>query len=84
MKLWVFNRFNLYNLKEFNIYEKLKKFIEVIVKYVIMNDEELRLDTFIELNDIDRFITISKNAIEKKNKMQLNEMLFVKQRAIVC
>lgn len=44
----------------------------------------LRLDIFIELNDKDRFITINENATRKKNRMQLNEESFIKQRAIVC
>ena len=50
----------------------------------MMNDKELKLNTFIKLNDTSRIITINTNATEKKNTMQLNETTFVKQRAIVC
>lgn len=50
----------------------------------MMDDEELGLNTFIKLDDTSGFITISRNVIEKKNRMQLNEVPFVKQRAIVC
>jgi len=53
------------------------------VKYAIIDDEELGLNIFIKLNNTDSSITISRNAIEKKNRMQLNKMFFVKQRAIV-
>lgn len=84
MKLWVFNWFDFYSSRKFDIHEKLEKFIRVIVRYVIMNDEKLKLNTFIKLNDTDRIITINTNATRKKNRMQLNEASFVKQRAIVC
>lgn len=50
----------------------------------MMDDEELGLDTFTELDDKGRFITISKDAIGKENRMQLDEAPFVKQRAVVC
>ncbi len=69
MKLWVFDWFDLYNLGEFDIHEKLEKFIEAIVRYVMMDDEELGLNTFIKLDDTSGFITISRNVIEKKNRM---------------
>lgn len=84
MELWVFDRSGPYSSGEFDIHEELEKFIEVIVGYAMMDDEELGLDTFIELNDTGRFITISRDAIGKENRMQLNEVPFVKQRAIVC
>lgn len=37
-----------------------------------MDDEELGLDTFTELNDTGRSITISTDATGKKDRMQLN------------
>ena len=49
-----------------------------------MNDKELGLDMFAELNDKDHFVTISTDATEKENRMQLNEVPFVKQCVIVC
>lgn len=84
MKLWVFDRSDPYSSGEFDIHEKLEKFIRVIAKYVMINDKKLRLNTFIKLNDTGQIITISTNAIEKENRMQLNKASFVKQRAIVC
>ncbi len=50
----------------------------------MMDDEELGLDTFTELDDTGRSITISRDATGKDDRMQLNEAPFVKQRAVVC
>ena len=50
----------------------------------MMDDEELGLDTFTELDDEGRFITISKDATGNENRMQLDEPPFVKQHAVVC
>ena len=86
MELWVFDRSGPYSSGEFDINENPEKFIRAIAGYAMMDDEELGLDTFTELDDKGRFITISKDATgkEKENRMQLDETPFVKQRAIVC
>ena len=84
MELWIFDRSGPFSSEEFDINEEPEKFIRAIVGYAMMDDEELGLDTFTELNDKDRFITISKDATGKEDRMQLNEAPFVKQRAIVC
>ena len=84
MELWVFDRSGPYSSGEFDIHDEPEKFIRAIVGYAMMNDEDLGLDTFAELNDKSRFITISTGTTEKEKTMQLDEAPFVKQRAVVC
>lgn len=78
MELWVFNRSGPYSSGRFNIYEESKKFIRAITRYAIIDDEELGLDTFTELDNKGRFIIISKDIIGKKNRIRLDRALFVK------
>lgn len=44
----MFDCSNSYNLIIFNIYKKLERFIYIIATYVIINNKELNLNTFIE------------------------------------
>ncbi|KAI4260723.1 MAG: hypothetical protein LQ352_000115 [Teloschistes flavicans] len=83
MELWVFDRSGPYSSGEFDIHEESQKFIRAIAGYAMMDDEELGLDTFTELDDKGRFITISEDATGKGNRMRLDETSFVKQRAVV-
>ncbi|KAL9596264.1 MAG: hypothetical protein Q9179_004676 [Wetmoreana sp. 5 TL-2023] len=82
MELWVFDRSGPYSSGEFDIHEEPEKFIRAIVGYAMMDDEEVGLDTFTELDDTGRFITISRDPTGKENRMQLDEAPFVKQRAV--
>ena len=50
----------------------------------MMSDEELGLDTFIERNDGDLFITITEDATGKKKRFRLERASLAVQRAIVC
>ncbi|KAL2044998.1 hypothetical protein N7G274_002773 [Stereocaulon virgatum] len=84
MELWVFDRSGPYSSGEFNIHEEPDKFIQAITGYALMDDEELGLDTFTEIHNEGRFITISTDATGKEKRMQLDEAPFVKQRAVVC
>ena len=84
MELWVFDRSGPYSSGEFNIHEEPEKFIQAITGYALMDDEELGLDTFTEMHNEGRFITISNDAAEKENRIQLDKAPFVKQRAVVC
>lgn len=84
MELWVFDRSGPYSSGEFDIHEEPEKFIGAIAGYAMMDDEELGLDTFSEVNDKGRFVSIRLDATGKENRMQLDEAPFVKQRAIVC
>ena len=69
MKLWVFDRSGFYSLSEFNIYEELEQFIRAIAGYAIINDEKLSLNTFVERDEENLFITITKNANGKEKKI---------------
>lgn len=73
----MFNRFNSYNLIIFDIHEKLKRFIHIITAYVMMNDEKLSFNIFIERNDDDRFIIIVKDVTSKKKRLQLKSIFIV-------
>ncbi|MCJ1349377.1 hypothetical protein MMC31_007617 [Peltigera leucophlebia] len=84
MELWVFDRSGPYSSGEFNIHKEPERFICAIAGYALMNNEELGLDTFIEQNGEDQFITIIDNMTGKKKELQLERQPFVKQRAIVC
>lgn len=84
MELWVFDRSGPYSSGEFDIHEQPERFIRAIAGYALMDDEELGLDTYTELDKQGRFITISEDATGNENRMQLDEMPFVKQRAVVC
>ena len=84
MELWVFDRSGPYSSGEFDIHEEPEKFVRAIAGYAMMDDEELGLDTFTELDDTGRFIAINTDATGKENRMQLDEAPFVKQRAVVC
>ena len=84
MELWVFDRSGPYSSGEFDIHEEPEKFIRAIAGYAMMDDEELGLDTFTELDDTSRIITISSDVRGEENRMQLDQAPFVKQRAVVC
>ena len=84
MELWVFDRSGPYSSGDIDIHEEPEKFIRAIARYAMMDDEELGLDTFTELDDKGRFIIISEDATGKENRMRLDRAPFVKQRAVVC
>ncbi|KAL9597526.1 MAG: hypothetical protein Q9219_005073 [cf. Caloplaca sp. 3 TL-2023] len=83
MELWVFDRSGPYSSGEFNIHEHPEKFIRAITGYAMMNDEELGMDTFTQLNDCCRLITISSDA-RGELKVQMEQAPFVKRDAVVC
>ncbi|KAI4219804.1 MAG: hypothetical protein L6R40_008711 [Gallowayella cf. fulva] len=66
MELWVFDRSGPYSSGEFDIHKEPEKFIRAIAGYAMMDDEELGLDTFTELDDRGRFITISEDATGRR------------------
>lgn len=47
MELWVFDRSGPYSSGEFDIHKEPYKFICAIAGYLMMNNDELGLDTFI-------------------------------------
>ncbi|KAI9808740.1 MAG: hypothetical protein M1825_003892 [Sarcosagium campestre] len=84
MELWVFDRSGPYSSGEFDIHEEPERFIEAIVGYTMMDDEELGLDIFTEQENTGRSIAIPREAATKDDRMQLDEAPFVRQRAVVC
>lgn len=84
MQTWVFDRSDSYSSTAFDIHEKSECFIRTIAAYVMISDEELSLDTFIERDDDNRFIIVVKDATSKKRRLQLKPILIAHQRAIVC
>ncbi|MCJ1387127.1 hypothetical protein MMC17_010256 [Xylographa soralifera] len=84
MEPWVFDRSGPYSSGEFDIHEEPEQFIQAITGYAMMSDEELGLDTFVERNRGDLFITITEDATGKEKRLQLERDPIAIQRAIVC
>jgi len=84
MRAWVFDRSGPYSSTVFEIHEELERFIRTIIAYVMMSDEELGLDTFIERDNGDRFIIVVEDATGKGRRLQLELIPIAYQRAIVC
>ncbi|KAF2454800.1 FunK1 protein kinase [Lineolata rhizophorae] len=83
MQLWIFDRSGPYGPKRFDIHDEPERFIQVITGYLMMNDEELGLDTFVQEDPAGRFITLERGD-ESHIKLRLELSAFVHQRAIVC
>ncbi len=83
MELWVFDRSSPYSSGEFDIHKEPEQFIRVIIGYAMMSDEGLGLDTFVERDGEDRFITIIEDVTGKERRLQLEQDPIVIQRAIV-
>ncbi|KAI4196202.1 MAG: hypothetical protein LQ350_006695 [Teloschistes chrysophthalmus] len=84
MRSWVFDRFGLYSSTAFDIHKDPERFIRTIAAYVMMSDEELGLDTFIQRDDGDQFITVVEDTTGKERRLQLDPIPVAHQRAIVC
>jgi len=84
MELWIFDRSGPYSSGLFDIHEEPEKFIRAIAGYMMMNDKELGLDTFIERRMGIRSITISEDATGEEKRLRLEPDLIAYQRAIVC
>jgi Fungal protein kinase len=84
MELWVFDRSGPYSSGPFDIHDKPEKFIQALVGYTLMSDDELGLDTFIVHEGQDNFITIQDDVTKKDVKIQVEHQPMAKQRAIVC
>ena len=83
MELWVFDRSGCFSSGHFDIREQPQRFIEAIVGYAMMTDEELGLDTFIQRATDGRFVDIEEVASEQKKRLELKTDPFVERRAIV-
>ena len=84
MELWVFDRSGPYSSGPFNIHKEPERFIRTIAGYAMMSDEELGLDTFIERDGGNLFITIAEDTTRDEKRLQLIPDPLVVQRAIVC
>ena len=84
MELWVFDRSGCYSTGEFDINKEPEQFIRAIAGYAMMSDEELGLDTFIERDRENRFITITEDVTGQEKRLQLEQKPIVVQRAIFC
>ena len=84
MRAWVFDRSGPYSSTAFDIHQEPERFIRTIAGYVMMSDEELGLDTFIERDDDDPFITVVEDVTGKERRLQLEPVPIAYQRAIVC
>ncbi|KAI4153240.1 MAG: hypothetical protein L6R39_001622 [Caloplaca ligustica] len=84
METWVFDRSGPYSAATFDIHEEPERFVQVLCGYVMMSDEELGLDTFLEKNDGKLFVTLPADCRGKKRKLELAPDPIAHQRAIVC
>ncbi|KAI9804850.1 MAG: hypothetical protein M1825_001219 [Sarcosagium campestre] len=84
MEIWIFDRSGPYGPGPFNIHEEPERFIKVISGYTMMDDKELGVDTFTEVDVDGRFITLPQHGIEPATKVRLDPSPFVFRRAIVC
>jgi hypothetical protein len=84
MELWIFDRSGPYSSGVFDIHKKPEQFIRAIAGYTMMSDEELGLDTFMNLNEKYSSITIIEDMTGKERRLQLKVDPIAYQRAIVC
>ncbi|KAL8673853.1 MAG: hypothetical protein Q9168_001718 [Polycauliona sp. 1 TL-2023] len=84
MQAWVFDRSGPYSSTAFDIHKEPERFIRTIAGYVMMSDEELGLDTFIQRDDGNQFITVVEDATGKERRLQLEPDPIAYQRAIAC
>ncbi|KAI9782551.1 MAG: hypothetical protein M1816_001848 [Peltula sp. TS41687] len=84
MELWVFDRSGPYSSGKFDIHKEPEKFVRAIAGYVMMNNEELGLDTFIERDEGNRFVSVPEDVSGKEKRIQLEQNPIVIQRLIVC
>ena len=83
MQAWVFDRSGPYSSTTFDIHKEPERFIRTIAGYVMMSDEELGLDTFIEQDDGDQFITVVEDMTGKERRLQLEPIPIAHHQAIV-
>ncbi|TWU72701.1 hypothetical protein ED733_004021 [Metarhizium rileyi] len=86
METWVFDRSGPFSGAMFDIHNEPEKFIQVLCGYLMMNDEEYGVDTFLKQKDHKLFVTIPTNTSDKtrRQKFELYPVPIAIQRAIVC
>ncbi|KAI9655951.1 MAG: hypothetical protein M1829_000461 [Trizodia sp. TS-e1964] len=84
LELWVFDRSGPYSSGSFDIHKEPERFIHAIAGYLLMDDEDLGLDTYIKRNLDQMSISIKPIGKNKKKKLLLDRIPLSKQGAIVC
>ncbi|KAH8732082.1 hypothetical protein GQ44DRAFT_273164 [Phaeosphaeriaceae sp. PMI808] len=83
MQLWVFDRSGAYSSDLFDIREKPERFICAIAGYVLMSDEELGLDAFVQRDSWQATIAMANATSEGDMVLMLEPSPFIFQRSIV-
>ncbi|KJZ71431.1 hypothetical protein HIM_09155 [Hirsutella minnesotensis 3608] len=82
MELWVFDRSGSYSSGPFDLHEEPDKLARAFVGYASMGDDAMGLDTFIEREEMHRYVTLD-DASGNETRVRLAKPM-VRQRAIVC
>lgn len=82
MELWVFDRSGCYSPGPFDIHEHPDLFIRVLSGYIMMSEDELGLDIFIQQEGNSTFINVERDG-DQVRKLQLHPVPLIHQRAIV-
>ena len=83
LELHVFDRSGTFCSEPFDIHEEPERFIRVIAGYCMMSDEELGLDTFIEREGSNDFVTVTDEASGEDRRLHLESWPIARQVAIV-
>ncbi|GAW26698.1 putative 1 protein kinase [Rosellinia necatrix] len=83
MELWLFDRSGLYSCKKFDIHQNPRRFIEIMVAYSQMSDQELGVNTHIKKDDTGRYIEFRMGE-KNEERLCLEEKPIAFPRAIVC
>ncbi|UKZ59238.1 uncharacterized protein TrAtP1_000556 [Trichoderma atroviride] len=82
MEPWVFDRSGCYSPGPFDIHEHPERFIRVLSGYIMMNEDELGFDTFMQREGDSNFIKIEGDGCQPQ-KLQLHSVPLAHRRAIV-
>ncbi|KAG6041281.1 hypothetical protein E4U17_001736 [Claviceps sp. LM77 group G4] len=85
LRPWVFDRSGAYSGTKFNIHKDPERLFRMLCGYVMMSDDELGLDTFIQHKD-GKMVVIMPVNIHKPEltELELRPEPITHQRAIVC
>ncbi len=85
MELWVFDSCGAYSSGSFNfnIHDKPEIFIQALVGYALMSDEELGLDLYIDCRVEKESINVTEDINGKEMKIELEPSPICVQRAVV-
>jgi Fungal protein kinase len=90
MELWIFDRAGQFLLESFDIREVPNHFISVMTGFLGLNDDELGLDTFIQNDELGKYVLLNKNKDTEEERVYLeNEPIFsrkgiVAEGAMAC